>query len=371
MPANPPQSSQRGVRGQSSSRSKKNRDGGIERVSTRPEAAPHAPVMSSPRTGSSSEARGVDDPGLALLLAEIRELREGLACEKRKREEDKKQFDLLQERVDELGAEANDEGDGGEHPKKKQKKSRKKVGRKPVIHLILTKKGVELTKEEKEAKRALRAAVKHEMHTQSGIKSSKKVLLPKPDKASEQVIKGKNCHVPDLSETVTSMMNQYLIEQVVHIVQNDQEKPETRCILDESVVYTRDDLCEFAKAQLRKWRSTYKAQNDPVEEAKQQKLKRKNMRRQRSSQLKQDRYRERRAYRRKFGVNPTCLLETDYMSEFFSQVDSADEVTKSNYKTKLQTAAKLTEAQIKANVPVWERVTKLFRSPELNQVLEV
>ncbi|KAL5521121.1 hypothetical protein ACEPAG_9043 [Sanghuangporus baumii] len=366
MPKNTSQASARVLRGNSSRNGRKDQEGGTERVETRSVAVLHAPISSSPHSIVLPDTPTESDTALSAVQEQIRQLQEELISEKRNREEDKKKLALLEQRVEGLGEDTDDKGDGGGRARKR----RKKAGRKSTRRLILMKKGAELTSAEKQTKKRLRNAIIYELHEQSGIKNKKNATLPSPENAGEQVVDGKKILVPDLSESVEHFANGLLIEQAVHIVDNDQEKSETRVVTDDTVQYSRDDLRELAKAQLRKWRRQFKINTNPNEKKKHDLRNLRNTRRQRRSQLKEDRLKVVKAYKRKFGASPTCLLETDYMSEYVSQKDDGNEQEKEDYKKKLQQAARLTEAQIRAKVPVWERRQPLFRSSELNKVYE-
>lgn len=162
-----------------------------------------------------------------------------------------------------------------------------------------------------------------------------------------------------------------------------------------TIKYTRDDVREFARVVFRGWKELYKAQNNPADANKQRKRKKKIVRSQRSkqvcflltsscplsrlsqavliiiSQLKQDRLKQVGAYIEKFGADPTPLLETDWMSEFFSGLDTDDETKKLVHQARVQTAARLTEDQKKKGVKVWEKVTKLFRSDEVSKLVSI
>ncbi|KAL5532231.1 hypothetical protein ACEPAF_5797 [Sanghuangporus sanghuang] len=244
MPKNASQALVRTLHENSSRNGGKDRDGGTERVETRSVAVLRAPVSSSPCSIVLPDTPTESDTALSAVQEQIRQLQEELISEKRNREEDQKKLTLLEQRVEGLGEDADDEGDGG----RRARKRRKKAGRKSTRHLILMKKGVELTSAEKQTKKRLRNAIIYELHEQSGIKNKKNAALPSPENAGEQVVNGKKILVPDLSESVEHFANELLIEQAVHIVDNDQELNKVYGELDKLI---EERLAKKKKAHIR------------------------------------------------------------------------------------------------------------------------
>jgi hypothetical protein len=70
--------------------------------------------------------------------------------------------------------------------------------------------------------------------------------------------------------------------------------------------------------------------------------------------------------KRNDGQDPSPLMETDFMSEELSQLDTDDEVKKSMRRTELEKAAQLNTADVKDGVAIWEVIRPAYRSQEVH-----
>lgn len=71
------------------------------------------------------------------------------------------------------------------------------------------------------------------------------------------------------------------------------------------------------------------------------------------------------------GADPSCLLETDWMTEEVSSGGYSDEERNATHKSRLQVKAGLSAKEIGAKVPVWECIEPLFLSREVNPQVQL
>jgi hypothetical protein len=69
-----------------------------------------------------------------------------------------------------------------------------------------------------------------------------------------------------------------------------------------------------------------------------------------------------KAYKKEYGKDPSCFLETDWMSSEVSDIDTDDEEAKANHKLRLANAARVSLKDIEEGMPVWEVVKPAWRS---------
>lgn len=66
------------------------------------------------------------------------------------------------------------------------------------------------------------------------------------------------------------------------------------------------------------------------------------------------------------GQDSSPLMETDFMSEELSQLDTDDKVKKSMCHTELEKAVQLNTADVKDGVAIWEVIRPVYRSQEVH-----
>lgn len=66
------------------------------------------------------------------------------------------------------------------------------------------------------------------------------------------------------------------------------------------------------------------------------------------------------------GHNLSVLLETDFMSDELSQLDTDNEARKWIHQEELEKAAQLTTAEVKDRVAIWEVVRQGYRLKEVH-----
>lgn len=71
-------------------------------------------------------------------------------------------------------------------------------------------------------------------------------------------------------------------------------------------------------------------------------------------------------YIKTYGTDPTPILETEYMSEEISQLDTDDEVKKKAHRARLVEKAGLKDSDAEDGVVVWEVVRKAWRSDDVS-----
>lgn len=72
------------------------------------------------------------------------------------------------------------------------------------------------------------------------------------------------------------------------------------------------------------------------------------------------------AYKEQYGVDPEPLLETDYMSEELSGIESGTESEKAAHLNLMRRAANLSQEEIDDGANVYERVRVGFLSQEVS-----
>ncbi|KII90041.1 hypothetical protein PLICRDRAFT_29187 [Plicaturopsis crispa FD-325 SS-3] len=174
----------------------------------------------------------------------------------------------------------------------------------------------------------------------------------------------------DFEEDVDYGVNRKALSRTVQLIWTDQgpDSP-TRDLENPDVEFTIEDLHAFSKVIYRGWRRHYQAANDEVKAEKMRKHRQRARRVGRRSQLKAERTSAVDAYKAAHsGKDPTPLLESDWMSEYISQLsDSEDEKVN---RALLVTAAELSAKDITKKVVVWEVVKQAFRSDQLTAVYD-
>lgn len=79
-----------------------------------------------------------------------------------------------------------------------------------------------------------------------------------------------------------------------------------------------------------------------------------------------ERLREADRYKDIYGADPAPLLDTDWMSDIVSDLDTDNEVEKRVHKARVYATASFSQAQIDAGAKVFEKITKMFRSQEVS-----
>ncbi|KAJ7156773.1 hypothetical protein C8R46DRAFT_1294520 [Mycena filopes] len=132
------------------------------------------------------------------------------------------------------------------------------------------------------------------------------------------------------------------------------------------VHFTRADLFAFGKTNFRSWRRKWKGKDDADVAARQTRQASKDRRVMRRKELKSNRLGAVKQYKKtNDNKNPACILETDWMTDAISQLDTKDEAKKDDHKKSLREAAHLEPDD---RQPVWELVRPVFQSAECIEV---
>ncbi|TDL16354.1 hypothetical protein BD410DRAFT_889812 [Rickenella mellea] len=269
------------------------------------------------------------------------------------------------------GMSGDDDGDADDEGEGRQRKRRKRKSSK--MDCVLSVEIKQLTRQQKETRTELQSMIKHEMEELTGI--SKKEKLPEPDTPVSSQTDGSNHEHhqrmrPKLNHDVTHPKNRSIIMRAAELVWNEQTNDESRRLKHKDVKFTEADLRAFATTVLRSWRRRFEVANN-VEKGNKAKLQaRKNKRHQRQRTLKAARLAVADLYADGHdGANPSCLLETDWMTEEVSSLDTSDDEEKEAHREQIVQAARLTDKEIKCGT-VLERIKPLFRSEEVDGIYE-
>ncbi|KAJ7887815.1 hypothetical protein B0H14DRAFT_3430427 [Mycena olivaceomarginata] len=171
----------------------------------------------------------------------------------------------------------------------------------------------------------------------------------------------------DFSANVDHPTNTKVIDRIADLVWSEQHDPKssTFSLAHADVVFSREDLVEFAKTNFRSWKKNWKADNDPElgrKHAKAESKGRQEMRRKEAT----NRLKVVPAYKKEHQRDPGFMLETDWMSDEISGPDTDDEEAKDAHRRRLIRAARLdTQEKDKA---VWEVVRPGFQSLEMTEI---
>ncbi|KAG2133011.1 hypothetical protein DEU56DRAFT_914036 [Suillus clintonianus] len=163
---------------------------------------------------------------------------------------------------------------------------------------------------------------------------------------------------------VQALRNKKIIDRAANIVWNEQHDhdAETCTLGHKDVSFTKKDIVAFAKDKFRNLKRKYAEVTDSSKRAKRQKQKVVNKRKKRHPSVIE-------AYTKEYGADPTLLLETEYMSEEISELETDNkEKKKAHHKILLQKAGFVGSDE--EDAVVWEVVRQEWRSKDFNDIVE-
>ncbi|TDL17695.1 hypothetical protein BD410DRAFT_901363 [Rickenella mellea] len=294
---------------------------------------------------------------ISLVMAEVKGLRAELEELKRARHS-----------ASDDDGDADDENDGRQRKRKRTKR------RSLRSEHILSVKTDRLNREQKETRNELHGMVKREMEELTGI--TKKEALPGPTTpvpahTDETNSDHRQLMHSKLDRDVTDAKNKAIIMRAAELVFKEQTDGDLRKLKHKDVKFTEADLRSFATAVLRSWKRRFEAENNGEKGRKAKLQAQKNKRHQRQRTLKAARLAVAELYAEIHdGADPSCLLETDWMTEEVSSLDTSDDEEKEAHRQKMVQAARLTEKEIECGTVVLEKIKPLFRSDEVDGIYE-
>ncbi|KAG1843345.1 hypothetical protein DFJ58DRAFT_731635 [Suillus subalutaceus] len=158
--------------------------------------------------------------------------------------------------------------------------------------------------------------------------------------------------------------NSAIFSQAVDIVWKEQSDKETCSLTHQTVHYTHNDLVAFVKSKFQSYKRKYIEKTDEGRAVKRQKFNIVNKWLRRQEHLAEDRKKAVDDYITRHHIDPSELLQPEYMSDQVSELDTDDEDEKQARKKDIQKAANLLERDVHAGVPVWETIRPAWRSEE-------
>ncbi|KAG1851632.1 hypothetical protein DFJ58DRAFT_842115 [Suillus subalutaceus] len=159
-------------------------------------------------------------------------------------------------------------------------------------------------------------------------------------------------------------------EQDQDIDEDDAAEPPKMAFNFQDVRYTHGNLVAFAKSKFRSYKRKYIEKIDEEKAAKCRQFNTANKHLRRQEHLAEDREKAVEEYKARNEKDPTDLLRPEYMSEQASEVNTDDEEKRKDRQKKLYQAAKLTEREVHAGIPVWEIIRPVWRADEVTKILE-
>ncbi|KZT04708.1 uncharacterized protein LAESUDRAFT_760994, partial [Laetiporus sulphureus 93-53] len=250
-------------------------------------------------------------------------------------------------------------------------KHRRKTCKSVTAKRILSLEKGNLSKRQAEVREELQEAVIGHLKTLTGLRRNPFPLQGDVNDENDDVdgsAQDKPSMEFNFDETVTYEENAAIIRHIADLVYKEQTNDVSRTITHPDVNFTKRDLEEFAKTRFRTWKRAYQAQKDELKKAAQLANQARNRRRRRQEQLKQLRGTAVKAYQKRFKVDPSPVLLTDWMSEACSDW-SDEEEARDVHRQLLATKAGLTQEEIEEGVKVLERRSLAWRSGQLCSVL--
>ncbi|KAG2151460.1 hypothetical protein DEU56DRAFT_908308 [Suillus clintonianus] len=267
---------------------------------------------------------------------------------------------------------ADDEEDGGTVTKRLSKKPRKDS------KFILNIRTSQLTPAQKTTRAELQDCVRIAIYNLTGIVASE-IGKPRDDEDSDRESDTDDERDEtsallkfDFTADVSAPANQTVCERAAGIVWSEQQPVEkTSNLTHKDVKFNKADVLAFAKDKFRNYKRKYEERTHEEKGKKRQVTKRRTKRRERQRKRKNDRLKAIKLFKkRNEGQDPSALLETDFMSDELSQLDTDNEARKRTRREELEKAAQLTTAEVKDGVAIWEVVRHGYRSKELNTIMD-
>ncbi|OCH86189.1 hypothetical protein OBBRIDRAFT_838363 [Obba rivulosa] len=262
----------------------------------------------------------------------------------------------------------------------KKKRRRKRSDKKQSDKYLLSKKKIEeLTQAQLETREQLQEMIRDEVYLRTGYHKN---YFPVREKIEDPMAPLQPPHpaepLPrywrlDFDVPVNVNPNAKVVRRAAEVVFGSQDPTSETCKLKHpNVRFTEHDCKEFAKTVIRSIVSAYRTHMDPEEKGKKRLQSHAHNRRSgRQRQLKSNRLAVAEEYQRLYGVDPTPLLETDWMSEELSDWNDA----KPDLRTKRRNAAlKMANLPVpppggKSDAVVLEVRRPRWRSKQYNKVI--
>ncbi|KAG1881235.1 hypothetical protein F4604DRAFT_1922241 [Suillus subluteus] len=265
---------------------------------------------------------------------------------------------------------ADDKEDGG--TKQLSKKPRKDS------KFILNIRTSQLTPTQKTTRAELQDCVHIAIYNLTGIVASE-IGKPRDDKDSDRESDtddegGETSTLLkfDFAADVSAPANQTICERATGIVWSEQQPAEkTSNLTHKDVKFNKADVLAFTKDKFRNYKRKYEERTHEEKGKKRQVTKRRTKWRERQRKRKNDRLKAIKLFKKQNeGHDPSALLETDFMSDELSQLDTDNEARKRTHREELEKAAQLTTAEVKDGVAIWEVVRHGYRLKELNTIMD-
>ncbi|KAF7290475.1 hypothetical protein MKEN_01498100 [Mycena kentingensis (nom. inval.)] len=227
-------------------------------------------------------------------------------------------------------------------PARKKIRTGKGKGRSTRNYILKVEKG--LTKEQKAVRKQLVRYVSREI--EQIVSGSAGDEEEEADDESETRARPTQPRLAyNFEEDVTSATNMLVIDRAASLVYTEQSNSaaQTCTLVHKNVEFTLEDLEEFAKTRFRSLRRAWKEKTDATAKARKSSTDYDNRLTSRRRQLKDKRVGVVPIYRKKFPhrPDPSILLETDWMSDLRSHLDTSDEEDQARHREQLVAAARL------------------------------
>ncbi|KAJ7501379.1 hypothetical protein B0H11DRAFT_2275318 [Mycena galericulata] len=168
----------------------------------------------------------------------------------------------------------------------------------------------------------------------------------------------------DFTANVDHPVNIKIITRAADLLWKEQSDTTsaTFSLPHEDVRFTHSDLADFGKTNFRSWKKTWKTENDPERAAAQARQASKDRQSMRRRELKQNSLSAVKEYKKIHKKNPACILESDWMSDEISALETDDGIKKKARRQLLVQKARFGPEQQTA--AVWEVVRPEFQSLE-------
>ncbi|KAJ6455919.1 hypothetical protein C8R47DRAFT_1328857 [Mycena vitilis] len=247
------------------------------------------------------------------------------------------------------------ENDGQQSSTKRRKRNNQ-----PSPYILRHKNG--LTKGQIEVRKELMRKMKKELINLTGTNSRDDSSTSSDSDNSSNVSPPSMSF--DFAAKVDDDSNLKIIARAAELIWTEQHDPKssTFSLAHKDVSFTRSDLVDFGKTNFRSWKKKWnQTQNNQVaaRAARQASKDRQGMRR---KELKQNRLAAVKEFRKLHKKNPSCVLESEWMSDEISAPDTDDEDKRKTHRQLLVRKARLGPDQ--QAEPVWEVVRPAFQSKE-------
>ncbi|KAJ7231190.1 hypothetical protein C8J57DRAFT_1533800 [Mycena rebaudengoi] len=171
----------------------------------------------------------------------------------------------------------------------------------------------------------------------------------------------------EFSANVDSPTDLKVLIHAADLIWKEQHDPKapTFSLPHKDLPFTHSDLLEFGKTGYRSWKKNWKVENDPEVAAKHARQAAKDRQAMRRKDLKKTRLKAVKEYRKVHKKDPVCILETDWVSDEISALDTEDKAKKCTHREKLVREARLGPSQ--HNSAIWEILRPEYQSAECTE----